>query len=1021
MVVTTDQIVFVKNHSTEETLTGLGGYLWNRFRPVYLFINRDCSIAHLGIGESEIIDTVPVFIASNFEDNEPSVIIKPKVLIRTSKSMWPHAQLMISEPGSETDEIIDFIKTFSEKADQLCDYLPLCVGIGNETGISREEYEAAVLRGKDLMETNLHKIVLSRKLTFSMVESVNPFHLILRVMRQTNNTDCGKRYIVAYASSDRSEGTFVSLTPERLCFVNNNTLHTEALAGTCSGSEFNMTEKLDKEHSIVSSFLKTKLESITEPGGQVCNTDRDFVKLRDLVHCRQNFSVKTSCVNGMELVKWAIAHLHPTPAVGTLPRTDSNLDLVHQFEKQKRGFFAAPMGVYDPLDTTGELCVGIRSARVADNQIHVFAGAGIVKDSDSQSEWDEMELKMSQFRSALVSPTNPTEAQCILAIGELIRQGVSHFIICPGSRSTPLTRAVRMSHAHPQNVLVVHDERCATYYSVGVARGGGLPAIIVTSGTALGNLMPAVCEAREAGLGLILLTADRPSRSWNVGEYQTVPQVGMFKNFVGYEKNFPVPTRTTVFQSIVADISFAVGDIAKQRSQSVHLNFEFEKSELQPTSGKEGLAFAESFWANIPQRLEQYLRTSYVYTKYINRVELSGFGNIDDIQILDQIIAGNALIVAGELRDVRDTMALKIFCNKHSVACIAEPLSMVTVSKSDKHIVTTIDQIIADERVLKALSADTKLVIRVGGPLISGRLQEWTSSIRTIRVMDDKYSQIRHDPQYAAEKYVHAPLCAFLQYVDQSLTTFNGPTTKPIHIVSRIAEKISAYYAHALECVTSSRWSEAIIAKIVGTVANDTDSAIFLSASMPCRDFAIFGSTASDNPCRPVVANRGANGIDGVISTATGYASISGKTTYVLIGDVATLHDLSGLALALNVHPGAQYNANIIADVRIVCVNNAGSAIFSFLPIKQYSDVFNPYFNTPHSMRFAPIADSMKKDCARVVIDFNSLETALRDESIKFIECIDLPTHEENVSIHRQIASIVGDLIVSEIIGLELS
>ena len=1014
-----EQLLFSVNHSIEEGLTNLAGALWTGFKPVFLFINRDCSIAQLGVGHSKnLTANIPTFIASRFEDNEPSVLMKPKVLIKTSKSMWPHAQLIVSESGSETEGITVYIKDLLTNSDLLYDNVPLCKGIGTETGISREAYEAAVHTAKALMDEGLNKIVLSRKVTYSMMGIVNPLDLLLRIITRTSRTDSGKRYIVAYASADPNEGSFISLTPERLCYVSNNALETEALAGTCSGSEFEMTDKLDEEHSLVSNFLKATLGSIAEPT-ELWGTDRDYIKLRDLVHCRQKFSVKAASLNGIELIKWAIAHLHPTPAVGSLPRSDSTLKLIRQFEGQDRNFFAGPMGVFDPTDGTGELCVAIRSARISGKQIDVFAGAGIVKDSDAQSEWDEMELKMSQFRSALVGPTNPTEAECMLAINELVRQDVTHFIICPGSRSTPLTRAVRMSKAHPENVIVVHDERCAGFYAVGAARAGGLPAIIVTSGTAVANLMPAVCEAREAGLALILLTADRPSRSWNVGEYQTVPQVGMFRNYVVYEKNFPVPTSGTVFQSIVSDISFAVGNIAKQRHQSVHLNFEFEKAELQPTAGQEGLVFAKSFWDNIPPRLEQYLRSTKVYTEF-----LSGFAGMMSIpipeSILEPIVSGKALVVAGQLRFAEEAVALKKFCNNHSVACIAEPLSMITVGDKDKHILTTIDQVIGDDRVRSALSTETELIIRVGGPLISGRLQEWASTIRTVRVFDDMFSTTRHDPQYAAEMYVHAGLKSFLESLEHSLKDKTAKN-EPAHIVSRIAEKISAFYTQAINTVASSQWSEAIIAKIVSTVANDTDAAVVLSASMPCRDFAIFGSSSSDNPYRDVTANRGANGIDGVISTAVGYASYTGTVTYVLIGDVATLHDLSGLALALNVHPGAQENKFLSADVRIVCVNNAGGAIFSFLPISKHTDVFNPYFDTPHSMRFAPIADNMKRGCAVEVTDSVALEAALRDDSKKFIECIGLPTHEDNVNIHKQIGSIVGDLIVSEILDKKLS
>jgi 2-succinyl-5-enolpyruvyl-6-hydroxy-3-cyclohexene-1-carboxylate synthase len=182
---------------------------------------------------------------------------------------------------------------------------------------------------------------------------------------------------------------------------------------------------------------------------------------------------------------------------------------------------------------------------------------------------------------------------------------------------------------------------------------------------------------------------------------------------------------------------------------------------------------------------------------------------------------------------------------------------------------------------------------------------------------------------------------------------------------------------------------------------------------MPCRDFSTFGSLKKEGsswPYRLVSANRGANGIDGVISTACGFsASISG-TTFLLIGDVAALHDLSGLAVALNVHPGS--SARCI-DLKIICVNNSGGAIFSFLKIKSQQDVFHPYFDTPHNMSISEIANAMKPGCAVKVENVETLKLALENPSIDLIECVALPSHDANVELHNKIRRDVADTILS--------
>jgi 2-succinyl-5-enolpyruvyl-6-hydroxy-3-cyclohexene-1-carboxylate synthase len=385
-------------------------------------------------------------------------------------------------------------------------------------------------------------------------------------------------------------------------------------------------------------------------------------------------------------------------------------------------------------------------------------------------------------------------------------------------------------------------------------------------------------------------------------------------------------------------------------------------------------------------------------------------------QIVESISLQRAVIVAGELSDRNEAISLNFFIHRYNVACIAEPLSLLPPSD---HVLLNPDQLFGVEELVKVLKEKTDIVIRVGGPLISGRLQEWASCIRTVRVIDDGFRTGRHDPQYAAETYIHSRVDTFLIQLESSIATEKSvsrsaspETNYEVVARSHPLAVISGSVRNAYIKLLKDDWHEGQIAKILGLVANEKKSAVFLSASMPCRDFSIFGSLfVTLSEYRLVAANRGANGIDGVISAATGYASATGLTTYVLIGDVATLHDLSGLALALNVHPGSDRQRQ--PDVRIVCVNNAGGAIFSFLPIRNHNDVFTPYFDTPHALKFSGIANIMRPETAVSVSNNQQLETALRDDSIKFIECVGLPSHEDNVTIHKKIGTAVSQSLVS--------
>ena len=1000
--------------------------LWDRIKtiPHFLFVNRERQLVYLGIGvfSPKEPSNLPFFIANKFGDSNYCKKVYPKVLLTTSGCMWPKMNLSIFHEDKEALEISALLGKTSWIIQDASHLIPPCVAF-KDAGMNQDEYRDAVNACiQEMKNGELSKVVLARKTAFEMVSEINPYALLLTIMQNTSATDSGKRYTVVYSSPE--EGCFVSLTPERFCSVSQTQLETEALAGTCRGEQFDMTDKLSEEHGLVGRFVSDQLSKL-RADGCVETTSREFLRLRDMTHCRQRFRVQADTCHGGDLLDWAIENLHPTPAVGGLPKQKAK-DLIQNHEKFDRNYFAAPLGFFDPGNQTGELCVALRSALIDKNLVHLFAGAGLVKDSDSQAEWEEMELKMAQFRqvilgvnrpclSFLKSIKNATHAQSMAVIEELVRQNVTKFIVCPGSRSTPLTVAVRHNSVAHSRAVVVHDERCAGFYAVGVARAQGLAAIIVTSGTAVANLLPAVCEAREAGLALLLLTADRPARSWNVGEFQTIPQNGIFSSFVGYQKNFPAPLSeageafgSNGLVSVVAEVSFAVGDIAKQRNQSVHLNFELEKSELQPDVVE--IDFAEKFSSKLNPRLVQYCTTLKPFTVYLRPQPALSVPPA----VVDYFRSGKCVIVLGELREPRDAITVSELCDMFDIPCIAEVISLIP--SPSPHILVSSDQLLADDNILGAVSQDTHVVIRMGGPLISGRLQDWASTRqKVIRVMDDSFASFRHDPQYAAELYIHSTIADFITNVEEQIQSSDKEFSQSVmrkHTVSKIAACTPTYYKNVLrEASAVVPWNEAVIAYALSTVVSELNAAVFLSASMPCRDYAIFGGLISEEraPYRLVAANRGANGIDGVISTATGYAAQTGLTTYVLIGDVATLHDLSGLALALNVQPGSDSGKH--PDVRVICVNNAGGAIFSFLPINKHKEVFTPYFDTPHSLKFTQIADGMLDGAAACVKDVASFEIALRDPKIKFIECVCLPDHMKNVELHKLIGSEVSKLV----------
>lgn len=364
---------------------------------------------------------------------------------------------------------------------------------------------------------------------------------------------------------------FLGCTPERLFQVHSSTgaVISEALAGTRPrGStteadaellrDLMHSEKDRKENVITGEFIRGVFESLKEKnmielkdngsGADEGNGNFFVRRLRHVQHICQSVDgkMKESSM-AVDISRYLLDNLHPTPAVNGFPGKDS-LEFIKEHEgiSFDRGFYAGPFGFIG--SHSSDIIVGIRSAllkkdsksnsmnNVPPYTMSVYAGAGIVPGSTVQGEWSEIGYKLGVLSSTftqspltLQSLRTPNEAWAIAFVEELIRSGVTQFYVCPGSRSTPLTAA--LARAMRSNVGVIdcvstHDERGAAFRALGYARATRRAAAVVTSsGTAVANLYPAIMEASMDGVPLILLTADRPYENRDTGANQAVDQV----------------------------------------------------------------------------------------------------------------------------------------------------------------------------------------------------------------------------------------------------------------------------------------------------------------------------------------------------------------------------------------------------------------------------------------------------------------------------------------------------------------
>jgi 2-succinyl-5-enolpyruvyl-6-hydroxy-3-cyclohexene-1-carboxylate synthase len=498
---------------------------------------------------------------------------------------------------------------------------------------------------------------------------------------------------------------------------------------------------------------------------------------------------------------------------------------------------------------------------------------------------------------------------CATLADEWVRAGVTEVVVAPGSRSTPLALALA---AQPGLRLHVHhDERSASFLALGLGLATGRPAVLVcTSGTAAANFHPAVVEAHQGEVPLIVCTADRPPELRDVGAPQTIDQDRLYTTSGRWFHDPGVPDEAMrgVWRSIA---SRAVADASSPRAGPVHLNLPFR----DPLVGEPG--------ALPPARVGAWTRS------LVGAPTLPA-SMLDDLAVaVDQ---PRCVIVAGG--GAGDAAAVHGLAAAAGWPVLADPRS--GCRGPQPYVVGAFDALLRHA----GFAADhaPTVVLRLGAPPASKVLAQWVAASGAVEVHVQTTSTWV-DPDHSTSVRVVADpgqVCAELA------TRVRGATGTPW--ASRWARAEQRAQAAIDDVLTAHpEPTEPFVAR--ATLAALPDGAtLVVSSSMPVRDVEWFGA-----PRRGVrvLANRGANGIDGVVSTAAGVA-LAGGPTALLVGDIALLHDTNGL-LGL---------ADRGVDLMIVCVDNRGGGIFSFLPQARAvpTERFEQLFGTPHDVDLVALA-----------------------------------------------------------------
>ncbi len=519
-----------------------------------------------------------------------------------------------------------------------------------------------------------------------------------------------------------------------------------------------------------------------------------------------------------------------------------------------------------------------------------------------------------------------------LLLIRLQKFGIRNVTISPGSRSTSLTYSFAAQEYFKKYVFI--DERSSGFFALGIAKKTGIPTIIVTtSGSAAAELYPAVVEAYYQQTPLIIITADRPQSLRNRGINQTINQASLFNNHILAQYDIPTPELN--FNSIGEFIG-AIDDILMKgfiyAKGPVHLNLQYDKP-FEPDSTTDRVA---------PEFLDKAFG---IALKDFSTSESKKI--IIDSEILKKINGSSSglIIVSGEKNQKEFSSSIKKLNSKLKFPIYFDGSSSSRINNNDPYALNNFTGFVKSNQFV--LQNDPEIIILVGKSPTSASVLDF----------------LNHSKAYKLSVSNH---------IDKVDPTGNFDTTLSINetdfcisVLPKIKIKKSSLYTKNLLKLDSTidtakkeffkNVNFGFEAKVILDALNfiPVKSNLFISSSMPIRDLDFFASNMEKQI--NLYCNRGASGIDGIISTALGIASQS-TNNFLITGDLGYFYDVSSIQSAV------KYNI----PLTVILINNNGGGIFESLPISKYRKFFDDFFITPHNLNLGKITKSFGGNYFRI-------------------------------------------------------
>jgi 2-succinyl-5-enolpyruvyl-6-hydroxy-3-cyclohexene-1-carboxylate synthase len=570
-------------------------------------------------------------------------------------------------------------------------------------------------------------------------------------------------------------------------------------------------------------------------------------------------------------------------------------------------------------------------------------------------------------------------------VDELVRAGLRYVCICPGSRSSPI--AIAFARNKRVQIWSHLDERSAAFFALGMAQALDQPvAMLCSSGTAAANFYPAVIEAHYSATPLVVITADRPPELWEWGAPQTMDQTRMYGPHAKWSVAAPTPEVTPALLRYVRFLAARVYSTAIETPAGpVHVNMPFRDPLAQE---------------QVPDDL-RLLETTHAPEAWVGRdqgepyARVSAERAVPDMNTVRQL-AGElshtkrGIIVCGWQRSPEFPRLVTALAKRLGYPVLADPLSQVRAGQHDlTAVIDNYDLFIREPELADSLAPT--VVVRFGAVPTSKPLTQFLEQNRNARQVLVSHGAWS-DPSHLSTDVIRSEASALCQALTDELT----PAERPNAWLDRwlVARDLADLAVDGQLQAMDEMFEGKVFTELAKLLPQD--AWLMAGNSMPVRDMDSFlPRTAKRIRC---LANRGVNGIDGVVSTALGHAATGQSRLALVIGDVSFYHDLNGLLAA------QRYGM----DATIVVINNDGGGIFSFLPQAEHPEYFEELLGTPHGLQFEPVAKLYGLTYAKVSSwnEFRSaVSNSLRTPGTAIVE---VPgDRARNVQLHRQVTDAV--------------